>query len=119
MTPSGAFDALDEVANLQTRWQVVFDPEAGAVSFRTATDEEVRRLSLADIDYACHAQPLTLDLARAPSAPVAEALHPLDPASIVRLLHEAFGAWRQFQAFGPDFFPAVAEAQIASFTCEA
>ena len=58
-----AFDILDSVAQgSYTQWSIVYDLRAKRVHYRTRVNRQVRRVDLADFDFACGTPVRTLDI---------------------------------------------------------
>ena len=111
--PADAFTALTRVRNDETRWNIVFDPTASEVSFKTIAAPRVQTLSLGSVDFTCRAEPFFADL----DAGSVELLHSFTPADNEALSAAAFGSFTPFATFGPEFGTMVAAAQSGSFHC--
>ncbi|MEM7353577.1 MAG: linear amide C-N hydrolase [Acidobacteriota bacterium] len=58
-----AFDTLDAVAQgPSTQWSIVYEADALRLHFRTHRHRQIKTLSLADLDFSCHAPARMLDL---------------------------------------------------------
>ena len=56
------FAILSEVQQGITRWSIIYDLNAGEVHFKTDTNSEIRRFSVAEFDFSCRTPVQVLDL---------------------------------------------------------
>lgn len=75
-----AFDVLDDVAQGNTRWSIVYDQTARVVHWRTDRHAPVRFLAFASVSFACGAPPLSIDAHAAIAGDARTHLTPLTPA---------------------------------------
>lgn len=116
-TPETAFGVLDDVANSETRWQIVFDPAAQRIAFRIAGEEAVHHVDMAGLDVGCTGRPLSIDLSNLAGRNVSDALAPLDPATAGPIAAKVLGSFTGAAAFPPDVAGGLIEGLLASARC--
>jgi len=85
------FALLASVANPgYTRWSVVYDLGAGEIHFRTDTNDAVRRLSLAELDFSCRTPVRMLDVTAPGEGDVGPRLRDYTPAANRALVEAAY-----------------------------
>lgn len=85
------FEVLASVANPgYTRWSVVYDLGNRVVNFKTDTNQEIRRLRLGGLDFACGGTMKMLDVTTAGSGDVAGRLVPWTRAANRALIEASF-----------------------------
>lgn len=117
VTQAQAFDALADVANDDTRWNIVFDPSARTVSYRTVVSPEIRSLALDEVDLTCRPEPLYLDIDSDSAGSTADLLEPLYQEENSQYVEAAFSMFPAFQRFGPSFGASIAMAQFDAYRC--
>jgi hypothetical protein len=86
-----AFEILGSVAQPDfTRWSVVYDLSAREVHFRTESNQAIRRLALAGLDFSCAAPVKMLDVTSGGSGDVAGALCDYTTAANRALIESSF-----------------------------
>lgn len=75
-----AFDALEDVAQGNTRWSIVYDQTARVVHWRTDRHAPVRLLTFASVSFDCGALPLSIDAHAAIAGDARGHMTPLTPA---------------------------------------
>lgn len=116
-TQDTAFGVLDDVANSETRWQIVFDPAAQRIAFRIAGEEAVHHVDMAGLDVGCTGRPLSIDLSKLAGRNVSDALVPLDPAAAGPVAAKVLGSFTGAAAFPPDVASGLIEGLLASARC--
>jgi choloylglycine hydrolase len=86
-----AFDTLAAVAQpVSTRWSIVYEIAERRVHFRTDNLPAIRSLDMTDLDFACPATVLVLDLATVVSGDISEHLVPYTLELNQRLIDYAY-----------------------------
>lgn len=112
-----AFGVLHDVANSETRWQIVFDPSAQRIAFRISGEAGVHHVDLADLDSGCTDRPLTVDLSKLTDRSVTAGLAPIDPAAAGPVAAKVLGSFSGGVAFPPDVGNGLIEGLLASARC--
>jgi penicillin V acylase-like amidase (Ntn superfamily) len=71
-----AFNVLADVAQPNTRWSIVYDQTSRSVSYRTKTNQDIRRLLLSALDFGCGAPSRMIDVDSPATGDVAATLEP-------------------------------------------
>lgn len=116
-TAATAFGVLHDVANSETRWQIVFDPSAQRIAFRMAGKAGVHHVDLADLDSRCTDRPLSVDLSQPANRNVSAALAPIDPSVAGPVAAKVLGSFSGGVAFPPDVGNGLIEGLLASTRC--
>jgi len=112
---SNALDALVEVANEMTQWNVVYAPFEGIVSFRKGTTGPVNSLKLDSVELACRPRPLGVMLGDANTGEIEKILSPFDEAANLNLIRGVYPAFPPTRAF----LPPEEHSEFAADTLEA
>lgn len=116
-TPDDAFGVLDDVANSETRWQIVFDPAAQRIAFRIAGEADVHPLDMTALDVTCTGRPLAVDLSKLAGRTISEALAPLNTAAAGPVAARVLGSFTGGVDFPPDAANGLIEGLLASARC--
>ncbi|MCY6383093.1 hypothetical protein [Hoeflea prorocentri] len=117
MTMADAFGVLANVANDETRWQIVFDPKRLEIGFRIAGRKRAHRLGLNEIDFRCRDRPLSAALQGLTGEGTAAMLVPADPAEVSKVSAAVLASLRG-AGFGPDAAAGLTMGLLASLKCE-
>ncbi|WP_422373990.1 linear amide C-N hydrolase [Roseibium sp.] len=118
ITSAEAFGVLNRLANPETRWQLVFEPQAQVISLRVPQMAKTYVFDLAGQDLACRGQPVAADLRDLPADLNLENLQPLDPDQLAGSLEEVFTSMRQTAHLGQrEIAGGIAAGLIAAASC--
>ncbi|MBS1227704.1 MAG: linear amide hydrolase [Proteobacteria bacterium] len=108
-----AMRILDAVQN-NTVLSVVYEPAAKTLAYKTQRNQQVRRLSLAEFDFAANAGEVMIDMHAS-----AEARPPYDEVLNIASMRKAVSAHDEFLQLGPLLFPTRCTDSIAAGATEA
>ncbi|QFT29100.1 hypothetical protein FIV00_01255 [Labrenzia sp. THAF82] len=115
-----AFKFLNELANSETRWQIVFDPKDQQIRLRIEGSSLEHRLDLSTLVFACQVPPLAVDLRQLTSEFEAKDLTPIQPELLSESLTEVLSSMRQTAHLGhAEIAGSIATGLIFSSSCTA
>ncbi|MCR9137604.1 MAG: carcinine hydrolase/isopenicillin-N N-acyltransferase family protein [Alphaproteobacteria bacterium] len=117
-TIDSALDTLGDVANRETRWQIVFDPLAQRIVFRIRGRNAVHLLDMATLDLGCSDRPLSVDLNAVTSRDVSEALAPLEPVRAAAVARTVLGSFSGTADFPPEIADGLIMGLLDAVNCE-
>lgn len=119
-TPSAeqAFSALDGVENIQTRWQIIFDPDAATISFQVPGAELPRRFELSAVDFECQNYPLAVGIASLAKGGSSATFAPVGVGAATEVLTEVLAGFPQINAIGPNIAQELTAGLFASASCK-
>jgi len=116
---SDAFAVLNRLSNAETRWQLVFEPEASTMRLRLADGTGILVLDLQRMPHACQMPPRAADLRQITPDLKLEDLPPLEPAALAVSLAEVFSSMSQTAHLGrPEIVDGIAAGLIHAASCK-
>lgn len=112
-----AFDVLDDVANRETRWQIVFDPSGQQIAFRIVGQEGLHVLEMPKLDFSCLDRPLAVELSDLTPQDVPDVLTPIDPPAAGNVARQVLGSFSK-AGFPPDVADGLVLGLLGSVTCD-
>ena len=103
-----AFQVLDNVAQSNTRWTIVYDQTAGTVHFRTATHRSIRTLTMSGLDFSCSAGARMLDLDAPVAGDLTRLLQPYSSEAHLTMVRKNYAASSVTRRTPPDEVTAMA-----------
>lgn len=100
LDPERAFAALDRLANPETRWQVVFEPQSQAMRLRLEGQTEDLVVDLGAQNFACRGAPVGANLSKLTPDTVTQALLPLGREDLTASLVEVLSSMSQTAHLG-------------------
>lgn len=118
LTTDWAFDVLDDVANSESRWQIVFDPTAQKIAFRIVGQKGIHLIDLQKMDFRCFDRPLSVELGDLSGRQLPGALTPVDPVRTGNIASEVLGSFSGAVGFGPEIAHGLIQGLLESVTCD-
>lgn len=115
--PSDGFAALEAVENLETRWQIVVEPDLGVVEFQLVGDEQKWRINTTEIDYSCMPMPLVQSLSSLPASDMDIRFQPLVGDQLTETLVEVLEGFSDTIGLPAELARPIADAQINAVVC--
>ncbi len=116
-TADQAFGVLDDLANLETRWQIVFDQAGQQIDFRIVGQDGTYRIALPEIDWRCRDRPLAAQLPDVSGKAFPEAFAPANPAAVSAVSREVLSSFSKASGLGPEIADGLTAGQLASAVC--
>ncbi|MCK7615275.1 linear amide C-N hydrolase [Roseibium sediminicola] len=116
--PQSAFAALDRLANRETRWQVVFEPQSQAMRLRLKGHAEDLVIDLGSQNFACRGAPVGAALSTLTPDTLQDVLQPLEGSGLAASLAEVLGSMSETAHLGqPEVARGLAAGLIAASSC--
>ena len=113
-----AFDVLDQVANSETRWQIVFDPTLRRIEFRIMGKGGVYLVDLRKTDFRCRERPFAAELTKISTTDLSGVLAPVDPAALSSVSRQVFAALSSTADMAPEMADGLTAGLLASVSCD-
>lgn len=113
-----AFSVLDEVENGETRWQIVFDPNAARVSFQGVEAIEPLHFELIALDFTCQNYPMALNISSITSISTSATFMPVGVGAVTDIVRDVLDGFPAIKAIGPNIAEGLTQGLFASASCE-
>lgn len=117
VTTGQAFDVLGDVANRETRWQIVFDPSQQQIAFKIVDQEVLHLVELSKIDFECLDRPLFAELNEVPQGDFPAAFAPIDPDKVREVAREILASFSGGTGLNSDMADGLISGLLDSVTC--
>lgn len=113
-----AFAALDRLANPETRWQVVFEPQSQVMRLRLDGHTEDLTIDLRSRNYTCRGAPVGATMSKLTPDTLEDVLRPVESRDLAASLAEVLGSMPQTAHLGrPEVAQGLAAGLIAASSC--